>query len=80
MGIAINSVEVGKCYVTAMGQVRRVLEINGGKVKYQVQQKTAEGSGSSASITTVGDGRFANDVEREVPCDYDPNSTPRWRG
>jgi len=80
MSIAVDSIEVGKCYVTAMGQVRRVLDISGGKVRYLVQQKTAEGSGSAASNTTVSDGRFANDVEREVPCDYDPNYTPRWRG
>lgn len=80
MAVALDSIEVGKCYLTAMGQVRRVLEIGGGKVKYQVQQKTAEGGGSSTSNTTVGDGRFANDVEREVPCHYDPNYTPRWRG
>jgi hypothetical protein len=68
MGIAINSIQVGKFYVTAMGQVRRVLEISGGKVKYEARGRTAEG-GPAASWTTVGDGRFANDVEREVPCD-----------
>lgn len=72
-------IEVGKCYMTAFGEIRRVLEISSGKVKYETQQKTA-GGGSSTSWVTVGDGRFANDVEREVPCDYDPNSTPRWRG
>lgn len=80
MGIAVDSIEVGKCYVTAMRQVRRVLEISGGKVKYQAQGKTAEGGGSSAEWVTIGDGKFANDAEREVPCDYDPNDTPRWRG
>jgi hypothetical protein len=26
MAIALDSIEVGKCYVTAMGQVRRVLD------------------------------------------------------
>jgi hypothetical protein len=68
MGVAINSIQIGKCYVTAMGEVRRVLEIGGGRVKYEARGRTAEG-GTVASWTTVGDGRFANDVEREVPCD-----------
>jgi hypothetical protein len=72
MGVAIDSIKVGKCYVTALGQIRRVLEISGGRVKYEARGKTAEG-GSWGSWTTVGDGRFANDVEREVPCNYDPN-------
>jgi len=79
MGIEVGNIEVGKYYVTAWGEIRRVLEISAGKVTYDARGKTAEG-GSWASRTTVGDGRFANDVEREVPCDYDPNPALRWRG
>ena len=77
MPVAI--IEVGRCYITALGEIRRVLEISGGKVTYDARGKTVEG-GSWASRTTVGDGRFASDVEREIPCDYDSNASPRWRG
>jgi hypothetical protein len=71
VGVAIDSIEVGKCYVTAIGQIRRVLETGSGRVKYEARGKTTE-DGSWSSRTTSS-GRFANDVEREVPCDYDPN-------
>jgi hypothetical protein len=54
MGVPVASVAVGKCYLTEIGQVRRVLEIK------------------EAMLTTVSNLRFARDVEREVPCDYDP--------
>jgi len=72
MGIPAQNISVGKCYITEIGQVRRVLEVKDGRVKYESRGKTAHG-GSWGAGTTVGDGKFARDVEREVPCDYDPN-------
>ena len=72
MGIPVESIAVGKCYATEIGQVRRVLEVKDGKLKYESRGKTAHG-GSWGALTTVGDGTFARDVDREVPCDYDPN-------
>ena len=71
MGVPVASVAVGKCYLTEIGQVRRVLEIKEAMVKYESRGKTAHG-GSWGSLTTVSSLRFARDVEREVPCDYDP--------
>ena len=71
MGVPVVSVAVGKCYLTEIGQVRRVLEIKEAKVKYESRGKTARGA-SWGSSTTVSILRFARDVEREVPCDYDP--------
>ena len=43
MGIPMESVAVGKCYLTEIGQVRRVLEIKEAMVKYESRgrQRTA---------------------------------------
>jgi hypothetical protein len=71
MGVPLENVAVGKCFVTEIGQVRRVLEIKEATVKYESRGKTAHG-GSCGALTTVSILRFARDVEREVPCDYDP--------
>ena len=71
MGVPVEGVAVGKCYLTEIGQIRRVLEIKEAMVKYESRGKTAHG-GSWGALTTVSILRFARDVEREVPCDYDP--------
>jgi hypothetical protein len=39
MGIPVESVAVGKCYLTEIGQVRRVLEIKEAMVKYESSRK-----------------------------------------
>ena len=70
MGIPVESVAVGKCYLTEIGQVRRVLEIKEAMVKYDSRAKTAHGA-SWGALTTLSILRFARDVEREVPCDHD---------
>lgn len=75
MGVPVASVAVGKCYVTEIGQVRRVLKIKDAVVKYESRGKTAHGR--SWGDLTVSILRFARDVEREVPCDYDPESPAR---
>lgn len=76
MPISISDIVVGKCFVTPTGQVRRVLEIADGKVKYESRGKTDRG-GSWGAWTTVGDGRFAQDVDREVTCDWNPDYPER---
>jgi len=73
MGVPVESVAVGKCYVTEIGQVRRVLEIKNAIVKYESRGKTAHGGSWGAPIA-ISILRFARDVEREVPYDYDPRS------
>jgi hypothetical protein len=49
-----------------MNQVRRVLQIKNGKVTYEERSKTESG-GSSLARTTIGDGKFAQEVVREIP-------------
>jgi hypothetical protein len=76
MGVPVESVAVGKCYLTEIGQVRRVLEIKEARVKYESRGKTANGR-SWGALTTVSILGFARDVEREVPCEYDPRNPAR---
>src|SRR6516165_11972759 len=64
MGVPVESVTVGKCYVTEIGQVRRVLEIKNAMVKYESRGKTAHGR-SWGALTTISIVRFARDVERD---------------
>ena len=66
MGVPVEIVAVGKCYLTEIGQVRRVLEIKEARVKYESRGKTAHGA-SWGAVTTLSILRFARDVEREVP-------------
>ncbi len=39
MGISIGEISVNKCYLTALGQVRRVLKFGNGKVTYESRGK-----------------------------------------
>jgi hypothetical protein len=66
MGVWIKDIDVGKCYVTSTGQVRRVTKVEI-KVTYESRGKKAIPN----ELTTLGS-KFARDVDREVPCDYDP--------
>jgi hypothetical protein len=69
VGIPVSEIVAGQCYLTALGQVRRVLKFDNGKVTYESRSKTTA-KGSWGEQNTVSDGRFARDVEREVPCDF----------
>ena len=67
MGIPVSDIVVGKCYLTPLGQIRRVLKLGDGKVTYESRGKKAASWGVQ---NTVLHGRFARDVEREIPCDF----------
>jgi hypothetical protein len=67
MAVAPTMVQAGRCYETALGQVRRVLKVENGNVAYQEQNKTDTG-GVSRQQTSLSLERFARDIQREVPC------------
>jgi hypothetical protein len=69
VGIPVSEIVAGKCYLTALGQVRRVLKFGNAKVTYELRSRTIA-KGPWGEQNTVLDGRFARDVEREVPCDF----------
>lgn len=68
MTIAENDITVGRCYVTELNQVRRVIEISGGKVTYEEHTPTST-SGVSLGRSTIGIEHVARQVAREVPCE-----------
>ena len=70
-----KKIEVGKCYATSMGQVRRVLDIKDGKVIYEARGKKAvTGPWPNQSPPTPPNlETFAQAVEREVAEDWDPD-------
>lgn len=71
MSIPPENIQVGKCFATRGNQVRRVLGIEGGKVTYEARGPKMR-RGRWPSRATVVLGKFAADVEKEVPCHYDP--------
>jgi hypothetical protein len=65
MAISVKEITVDKSYLTATGQLRRVLKVENGTVTYEeARGKTA--SGNWGLWTTVGDGKFAQDVDHKV--------------
>ena len=54
MGISISEIGLNKCYLTALGQVRRVLKLGNGRVTYESRGKTVTG-GSWGEQNTVAD-------------------------
>jgi hypothetical protein len=46
MPISVNEIAVDKCYVTATGRLRRVLEAENGKVTYEEARGKAAGGGN----------------------------------
>ncbi len=74
MSVPAESVEVGRCYLTETGQVRRVLHmISRGRVQYERRVGTA--GGTWAWARGMSDLKaFASLIEREVRCDWTPEA------
>ena len=72
MAVHPNDLAVCHCYVTPAGQVRHIMEIDGDDVIYEARGKRNKPKPWGPK-TRVGKKKFADAVEREVPCDYDPD-------
>ncbi len=71
VNISPESIEIGKCYLTKRGVVRRVLRLLPGRVQFE--RRTSTKSGRWAWTPDLTDLRaFALSTEREVPCDWTP--------
>jgi len=83
MAVKPGDVEVGRCFVTPTGQVRKVTEITAdGRVDYMARGKSFQrgdaswGNGPTGSaLPSLAD--FANAVDRQVSCDWDPDYPER---
>jgi hypothetical protein len=73
MPIPLGSVEVGKCYLMETGQVRRVMRIMpDGRLQYEHRMGHAAPKVWRSGIQ--GGHLFAATVEREVSCDWTPET------
>jgi hypothetical protein len=72
MSIPPESIQVGKCYLTTTGQVRRVIRIMpNGRVQYE--HRLGHAVLKRQWPSNIAEARtFAFAVEREVPCDWTP--------
>ncbi len=77
MSLAPEAIEVGKCYLTGDGRVRRVTDIlPGGEVRYRYRSFPAARRRVWRSGSLHLD-VFAATVEREVPCNWTPEMDER---
>ncbi len=69
MSVPPESIEVGKCYLAAKGQVRRVLHtLPHGQVHYEARRAAVlQAFGWTEGVLELA--LFAALIEREVPCD-----------
>ena len=73
MSLSPESIEVGQCYLTNMGTIRRVTGLVPGRVQYK--QRPGHRPTWANHRTDILDLRsFAFSVERPVPCDWTPES------
>jgi hypothetical protein len=69
MSISPESIEMGRCYLTNMGTVRRVTGLLPGRVQFQ--QRPGHRTAWVRYRNDILDLRsFAFSVERPVPCDW----------
>ncbi len=70
MSIPPESIEVGKCYLTNTGHIRRVTRIfPDGRVQFE--QRLGHTLLKRRWPSNIAEGRsFAFAIEREVPCDW----------
>ena len=72
MTIPPESIEVGKCYLSMEGRVRRVTKfLPGGRIRYAYRSVPAN-EGKPWRTGRLDVARFAATALREVPCDWTP--------
>ncbi len=74
MSVPPESIEAGKCYLMETGHVRRVMRLMpDGRVQFESRMGHQRNPGAWRS--GMQDGRsFALLAEREVPCDWTPET------
>ncbi len=74
MSIPPESIEVGRCYLTDGGRIRRVIRLMpDGRVQFE--HRGARLLQKAPWVTGMQEMRsFAFQIEREVPCDWTPEA------
>lgn len=70
MPINAGAIRLGHCYATAMGQVRKVIEVGPSFIVYVNRGKLAFPTWDRKRWHSVSPGAFAREVLHEVPCDW----------
>ena len=73
MRLPPESIEVGRCYLMESGQVRRVLRIMPDG-RFQYEHRMGHAAARSWRTGMQSGHLFANLIEREVPCDWIPDT------
>src|SRR5712691_11397062 len=79
MSVKLGQIKKGSCFVTTAGQIRRVLDVTDrGRVPYERRGRRAGTTVWWRVANPPSREKFARDVMMPVPCDYDPDTDPRW--
>ena len=73
MTIPPERIQVGQCYLTHTGLVRRVIAFHQGQVRYETRSNKSTG-GWAWRPGIVEPKVFAALLERSVPCDWKPET------
>ncbi len=82
MGISPESIQIGRCYLTATDYVRRVVQVMpDGRVVFEVRASHVANTRAWRS-GILDAASFASSALREVPCEWMPegNDHPRADG
>jgi hypothetical protein len=72
MAVNPKTLEVCKCYVTQNNQVRHIIELQDGILIYESRGRRYRPFPWDRQ-PPVNKNRFAEDVNHEVPCNFDPD-------
>ena len=76
MSIPPGSVQVGHCYLTGSGHLRRVVGLLfNGQVRYDLRVSTKAPERWISAVMDLES--FASSVDRTVPCDWKPKTDRR---
>jgi hypothetical protein len=70
MSINAGAIRLGHCYVTAGGELRKVIDAQGEMITYVVRGKLAFPTWDKQRWRIESRGGFAHEVAREVSCDW----------
>ncbi len=69
MSLPLRSIQVGQCYLTASGHLRRVVSLlSNGQVRYDLRVSTKAPERWIAAVLDLES--FASSVDRAVSCDW----------
>ena len=80
MGVPPESIQIGKCYLSNDGRVRRVMKfLPGGRIRYRYRSFPANERGPwrTGRLDIAG---FAATTVREVPCNWTPERHSEEQG